>query len=130
MHINKLPKEIFVSIILFLDKRNKFVCIYVCREWHSVISNTNLYNELVFRKDANRSNKIIYLFQENEYMGKQVTQLELIACKLPSATLLQLPKLLPNLKILNWVDLHNSNGRLVNFSMEQPPQQIIWTGKI
>lgn len=103
MGISKLPEEVFTLIISNLEKRDKLTCIRVCRYWHDLIKSSCLYKTLVFIKNSSaRLNKTYGLFREHEFLGKQVTQLDIQLQKYPGVDImLVLPRLLPNLKSFN-----------------------------
>lgn len=114
MHINKLPKEIFSS---FVSRRGKLNCIRVCRQWHLVISTTNLFSDLLFKENLDKFNQALAFFQANKYKGKQANQLDLNSCNLPSTIVMQLSKLLPKVNLFKWFEWrsHQEESLDINF---------------
>lgn len=118
--MNRLPKETFSLITSNLDMHDKLTCIQVCKRWHDIIGNTNLYQKLDISGDMERLNQAFALFYENEQYGRQVTHLSLRHCYPDMFIMLTLPKLLPNVKHLkwdNWLSSKFKNG-------DAPPKQI------
>jgi hypothetical protein len=65
-------------LVSYLETRYKVSCLRVCQERCRGISNSDLFQELRFNNDGNKLNQAFTVFDENEQLGKQVTDLTLM----------------------------------------------------
>lgn len=113
--MNRLPVDIFLDITDRLSKKDKQRCIYVCKRWHQLIREHNLYRSIAFHCVPYKFEKAFGFFNRNKGLGKQVETLELqeILVDGPSE-LPHLPKLFPNLKKLKWLDTENERFKVMD----------------
>lgn len=71
--MERLPRETFLLICSYLDFESRFQFAYVCKGWHSIISNHNLYETVYFDKDHNTP---IDFFANKKEFGSTVKSLQ------------------------------------------------------
>jgi hypothetical protein len=104
--MNRIPAEVFISIMSYLPLSDKMECILVSRQWHEIIAASNLYEELSFREYETFS-QALGLFCRKAAFGESVRKLSLyILGFTEKADSLLLPLLLPNIEKLECLEEH------------------------
>jgi hypothetical protein len=97
--MDRLPTEVFISIISHLPQRSKLNCIRVCKKWNEVITTYNLYNTLIFKQER-KLTQALSLFKRKDYIGYHVRHLHIVALNVDPESILSLATLLPRIKSL------------------------------
>lgn len=117
--MGKLSKETFASIISYLHLFEKLICLRICRHWHDVISNSNLYTQLTFNK-LDEFHKAFLSFDTHDYIGNHDQNLSSSYCSLEIHSILLLPHMFSNVEQLHWEQSGLKSKQLI----EYPPKVI------
>jgi hypothetical protein len=92
--MEKLPKEVFISIMSYLALDDNLECILVCKKWHDCIRDSNLYRSLKFVDgDQDKFIKAITFFTDQDNIGNTVKRLYLERIDVDSLGAFLLPSL-------------------------------------
>jgi hypothetical protein len=96
--MERLPRETFLLIASYLDFETRFQIAYVCKDWHSVISNHNLYETVYIDRDHNGP---IDFFANNKTLGATVKSLQVNGVGITWSHLKGWPNYFPHLQNLS-----------------------------
>lgn len=99
--MSKLPSEILVSVIDRLSFDQKLNLAIACKRWYEAISQTTLYNKLVFR-GLDKFNQAIDLCNQKQHLYQHVRALSIFDMKYDLQLSIALPYLFPNVTCLEW----------------------------
>jgi hypothetical protein len=115
--MDKIPLELLIKITSYLTCSQKVQLLLVCRYWHSVITNTNLFEHFSV-KGKTRFDASMAFFKHKEKYRSQVKSLRLTKPAANLQTILDTPVLFPYLEDFTWADYSNSEYPL-DISEEQ-----------
>lgn len=122
INMNKLPKEVLISIIEYLEFIDKLTCLRVCKQLYEAIT-IDLYKVLEFY-DLQQAQDAMAMFKTRGKLGHRTSNLTIDRLDLGKELVLCLPLLLPNIKSLNWREDDSNRKKQNNLLNDMDTQQL------
>lgn len=106
--MDQIPLELFIRITSYLSCTQKLKLLLVCRGWHEVLKNTNLFEHFSV-KGKTRFDASMKYFKNKERCRSQVRNLRLIKPEAGIETILDIPVMFPSLQNFAWAGYCNAD---------------------
>ncbi|CEP10568.1 hypothetical protein [Parasitella parasitica] len=100
--MDKLPRELHLYILSYLNFKDKLQCSLVSQEWHNRLKHNVLYHALLFR-NPDYLEQAIQFFSDKTFR-LSVHRVDMSLCELPISSFIKLPLVFPRLRQLHIAD--------------------------